>query len=1423
MVDSQKAPNLIAKRYRVETVLGRGGMAVVYLVHDVTTKKRVALKQLVSDEQDEARYKHISELFENEFHTLVQLSHPRVVEVYDFGKDDGSPYYTMELLEGGDLRGLAPIPWKRACALLYDVCSALSVLHSRRFVHRDLTPSNIRCSLDNKAKLIDFGAMLQMGPCKHVVGTPTFTPPEVVTLQTLDARTDLYSLGATLYYVLTGYFAYPARNFNILRDAWRSRPKPPSAFVPDIPNDLDALILSLLELDPAARPSNAAEVMDRLSAIAGLDTSEQLLVSQSYLSTPTLVGRDAQLIQVRKVLIGALRGYGNTVVIEGVSGMGRSRFLDGCVLEGKLLGATVLRADASDAHSGNWGVIRAITNQLLDVLPDESLQTAKPYLPILGHILPELLRRTEDAPPASSIRPPSGSDSAVKPETSQQTEGGEYLSSSDVRLNRHSWRPPPLIKKSKVVLENIESILELRPRVQSALRDWIFEISKRHCLVFAIDDIERIDEPSVALFALLADGMQTNKVVVIATSKSDGIGNAATSIKMLKQTGRIVTLDDLSLEHVQALLGSVFGEVPNLQMLADRLHKVSRGSPSAVMKFAQHMVDKGLIRYGSGAWTLPSKINTGDLPDSIAATFKDRSNKFSDDARMLAQALALCPEQSVSVDECYVLAGHQDKAQLVRAINELLANEVVSTDGRHYALYQQGWVSVLINALDKEHERILHLRLAQMFSQRGNQACRVARHLFKAGEEERGLDELILDAEADKEKIDQSSDAYSDFVLSLPTEWREIYEHALGVCQRLGRPKKQSFLLRVFLTRISDHSGLENKTHVMKVVEQLVHDSGLYDYQELGDSFDAQSRLWKALELTQQRFDSSPDSERVLPPQDAIPELAKTLSNVIGISASSYDFELLDSMPSLEPLVPLSPALGVMEQSVFGTKCIFSANLEKTFQVYRELLQRVAEPDHCGLNETIYKYLDLGHRYALGLAEASVGKPSSIEWADQIEQNPLHQVNAWLIRLVYYLRQADIQQAEHCKKTMEMLLIQNSPSQFYEGSHIFPELLLYAAVEDLVRIKQIQDDVSKMAERFKPWVPIRHFARGEYQRIRGDYQSALIEHEKTLSITAPGRHITWPHSAGAHIRTLCDLGRFQEGKTIGEQYLLDAHQKIGELESLVIRIPLSITQAQLGDFENAVANCQFYFDKSREQNMIGFNVGLACETRAHVAILMKDEENFRRYAELCAEVYQKSHYAALSVKYEKLLNRARQAGLTVSDDLAHAVEAFVDDQMSEIQTAVADILTNCNNDKDRLEQMLTLIVRRTKSKGGYLYAVNKDGPTLCAQTETRPAPNRLDSVVREFLETETSTHEEVTKTCADLGAPTESAVWNNVLDGNYSPVLLGHSTEAGYAITGIAVLYTEQPTCKTPPTELITVISKSLQNSDDVDAIITSI
>jgi serine/threonine-protein kinase len=191
--------------YIVEEVLGRGGMGVVYRAREAKTGKRVALKRAWATDQSKATKRRAQ--LEREFFTLAQLRHPRIIEVYDFGVDDEGPFYTMELLDGTDLDRTGQLPWREACRAICEIASSLAILHSRGLLHRDVSARNVRRTQAGHAKLIDFGTMSSIGVAGDAAGTASFMSPEVVQMQALDARADLFSLGALAYYTLTGRHA----------------------------------------------------------------------------------------------------------------------------------------------------------------------------------------------------------------------------------------------------------------------------------------------------------------------------------------------------------------------------------------------------------------------------------------------------------------------------------------------------------------------------------------------------------------------------------------------------------------------------------------------------------------------------------------------------------------------------------------------------------------------------------------------------------------------------------------------------------------------------------------------------------------------------------------------------------------------------------------------------------------------------------------------------------------------------------------------------------------------------------------------------------------------------------------------------------------------------------------------------------------
>ncbi len=1378
-------------------------MAKVFQAHDLNNNKKVALKWLdLAPEDDAERY--VTRFFEYEFHTLSQLAHPRVVEVFDFGKDDSGLYYTMELLDGGDLRELSPLHWSKACSLLCDICSALSLLHSRRLVHRDLTPRNIRCTQDAKAKLIDFGAMIPFGTSKQVVGTPSFTAPEVFSGQSVDARTDLFSLGATAYYALTGRNAYLARNFDTLREAWRRQPYPPSTYIPEIPKELDQLVMSLIHLDPVARPKSAAEVMERLCAIAGLHIDEQLVVRQAYLTTPTLVGRDDSIKSFRKHIVRAMRGHGRAVLVTGASGMGRSRFLDACVLESKLAGAVVLRADAIDANPGNWGVAQSVSRQLLEALPQIALRAARPRAPVLGHVLPDLL----DLADADSL------EFTSRFRSDEDDESGGIVARP---VHRRSDRPPRPSSRpaNDIALINFDTPQELRRQVHTALCDWVSEISEHKCVVVAVDDIHRIDEPSAAFIALLSDRAAHKSMVVVVTAETNASATSHRALTLLSQIGSRIKLRNLGSEDTEKLLSSVFGEVPHIRLLADRLHAVSEGNPRTIMQLAQYLLDKEMVSYQAGVWTLPASVDRDDLPHTLSEAQRERVRNLGTDARELAQAMAICAKQSFSFDQCLVLSAHRDAAKLIRDLDKLIASEILLKEGDFYSWSQLSWRRVLTDDLADASAKKLHLRVATMLETYYAERFRVTRHLLYAGEQERALDQFVDHVNTLRKHIFNDLATSLEYIQTLPEDWADTVESLLTVRKQLRRPRVVDYLLQSAIVTCAAVTARSPGSHLPAVLEQLYRDAGLDIYEQLGDSVDASERLSRALEMAQQRYDATPESERVMVPIEAISGLALVLPLATSFAISSYNYPLVKSLPSLEPLVPLSPALGIVDKLVKTIENLTSAHFEETIRCYVEILERTAQPDRAGLEETHHNYIRLGCILGLGMIEACYGLKSSLKRADEIEHDPLHQVNAWRIRMVYHLRQGDTQRAEQIKKRVELLQIQNNPAQFFEGTHMLWEASAYALADDLLGVKQILTGIEKMADVFPTWWPILQYVRGEYQRIRGDYASADSEFEQALKATAPGQHVVWAHAAAAHVKALFELGCLQEAKTLGLQYLEAAEEEGLSYESAYIKMSLALVEAARNEHENAIRYSMEAIDKFKQYGTTGLSLGLAYETRARVAVITEDDQDFATFAQLCAKQYQTGDNPALTAKYEKLIQEARFAEFSISSDLATV--AKLDDYTERAGNSVSATLGTCQGPEERAERALSMFVERSGCLGGFLYTMQEDGPTLSARNGHQNPPPEMDSLVADHLDAELREVDDVTVATAEATQNSKAVeTWRGPNGERYFPLTLGHNSDLGFLITGVVILCLDPLNKLNFPAQLLPLVSKSLLDAGDV-------
>ena len=265
--------SIVAGRYRIVSLLGRGGMGEVYRADDLRLGQPVALKFVtISDAAG-----GIENLY-HEVRVARQVSHPNVCRVHDVVEADGLRFIAMEYVDGEDLasllRRVGRLPAAKATQVARDMASGLAAAHDRGIVHRDLKPGNVMIDGKGRARITDFGLASLAGHGEGTIsGTPAYMAPEQVTGGAVTLRSDVYALGLVLYELFTGKRVYDAPSYGERRSQRPATPRPPSTLAPEIEPGFDHLIASCLAADPEARPASAHAVLALLPGGDALDAA----------------------------------------------------------------------------------------------------------------------------------------------------------------------------------------------------------------------------------------------------------------------------------------------------------------------------------------------------------------------------------------------------------------------------------------------------------------------------------------------------------------------------------------------------------------------------------------------------------------------------------------------------------------------------------------------------------------------------------------------------------------------------------------------------------------------------------------------------------------------------------------------------------------------------------------------------------------------------------------------------------------------------------------------------------------------------------------------------------------------------------------------------------------------------------------------
>jgi hypothetical protein len=1249
----------------------------------------------------------------------------------------------MELLDGGDLRNRAPLPWAQACALLFDVCSSLALLHSRRLLHRDISPRNIRCTPDGKAKLIDFGAMAPMSAGgAQVVGTPAFTPPETVHRLALDARADLYSLGATLYHALTGQLPYPARTFAEVLSAWNFKVTPPSERVPGIPAALDDLVLSLISLEPALRPHSAFDVMQRLAAIADLARDESKDVSLAYLATPTLVGRAELLATLREKLLASRAARGAGLLIEGAAGVGRSRLLDACVLEAKTLGMTVLRATANGALEP-FSTARGLTQHLLDALPSSSIATE----------FSQLLAAPQHAP------------------ANDHTPGAPTLP----RLELKNFADPALDGE----------------QLQQAISRFMLTVSRTHPLLIAVDDVHRIDQPSAAVLATLVDKARRGSIFVALTVDSAELANEA--VDVLARRCERLALEPLTRDQTHLLLDSLFGDVAHLDMLANEIYEVALGNPRQCMDMAQHLIDQELIRYAAGTWTLPSRLSDADLPRSAADATRVRIQRLSSLARFLGEAQALAYSDTFAVLDCRALLPEENSQRIDAALSELLAMRAIVTDGSTYSLANRVWIAAFSAGLDDSERQRRHRALAEVY--RGKSSNALIHHLFAAGLHEQGLDAMQHRNRGYEKGVDHKQLVKENIGKAIAA-----FPLAIDTALRLGRSARQVHELRRWYFAASattDDSSAAQSARVW--LQQLEYDSGLALFRQYADAANHAERLTRALQDAHQRHQATPEHERVYAVDEAIRLLAEYVVYSIAIGGRTQDEPLLASaVPILEPFAALSPVLDAIWNNVIAT---YRAQCECQYEFARgrwiEVLEKLD-----ALSGGDIQHIDAIRNavaYAIGLMEAQLGLSSATSWAARLDHDPYQKISALHLRRIVRLEQGDWLGADRLRRQAEVLSLQLRSPQMFK-SLLAVELAACAKACDLVGIQHVIEQLKPLAARWPGWVPHLVDADARFHLVRGDLSAAKAGFERCIALTecVEGRSLCmamWVASQAGLAETLLSMDRAEEARASASAALEVCAARQIRSHAYDLARMLALAEAKLRH-AGAAQRLDALIAEQLQLGVTGLRLGLSYEARAQIALWTGDDNAFHHYARLTAREYRYGTHSPLGSRYERLVNEAGRHGLHVASALGdfETGTTIVSSALAgdDVHSMVQRGMFGAERSEQRADVALNLICDMRRSRTGHLYLLSGESLVLAA-SRGEAAPENLAPLVHEYLVQEQNRSETMTMMATgNLLDEVPDASSTCIGDTTYQFLLLSCVVDAVGKVAGVAAVVADE-------------------------------
>jgi ABC-type oligopeptide transport system substrate-binding subunit len=692
----------LSNRYDITDELGRGGMGVVYRAHDPLLNREVAIKLIPPTQLSP----ETEQRFQREAQLVAQMDHPGIVQIFDFGKHEGSLFFVMPVVQGTNLRWFereGALTLGEVLDIGIQVANALDYSHSRGVIHRDIKPENIMVVREDggrvRVRIMDFG--LARGATESritktgtIAGTLAYMSPEQVAASGVDSRSDIYSLGTVLYECLAGEPPFLGELQSILYRIVHEIPQPPRSLGADINEDLEAVILGCIAKKPSARPQRASEVADSLrrcqTRLQDSDLTKSVLMTKTMMlprvALSPFIGREKELAELQKRLNAAISGECQFVVVSGEPGVGKTRVLDEIENLAKARKLLVLhgRSIEQDGAFPYQGFCEAIQEYFR--LKDTSSSSGGAI--DLSDIAPDLVSLFPMLTEISEIR---------------------SAATGDSKLSQISGTQGP---------ENRTQIFELLART-------LTRIAGGKPLILFLEDLHAA-ENSIEALQYIVRRLGPTPTLVVGTYRSTDVDNRHPLTRMLESFRGDRRFSPLALgpfsrsEH-RLFLETLIGGPELANSLIEKLYDATEGNPFFTKELVRSLLDSGGISKDStGAWSLAAAtdLTTNELPATIQQAVEKRIERLPEEQREIL-SIASVIGKAFDLRDLETLAEGKDVEDAIDSLVEdgLIEEERESRGNR--LVFSSGVVrDVLYSGISRRRRRSLHRKFAEQIEKR---------------------------------------------------------------------------------------------------------------------------------------------------------------------------------------------------------------------------------------------------------------------------------------------------------------------------------------------------------------------------------------------------------------------------------------------------------------------------------------------------------------------------------------------------------------------------------------------------------------------------------------------------------------------------------------------------------------------------------